>query len=144
MTTDPGQVPVFWGFHLGDNENKRRRYCLMCNVFKPERCHHCSACNRCVLNMDHHCPWINNCVGFWNRKYFLLLLIYVLIICYLTAIFMAYDFYQVVLWGFNNKFIAKNNDKLSNNILIMMAFIMDCIVCVLMTAFLRFHLKLAR
>jgi hypothetical protein len=57
-----------WGFHLGDNENKRRRYCLMCNVFKPERCHHCSACNRCVLNMDHHCPWINNCVGFWNRK----------------------------------------------------------------------------
>jgi hypothetical protein len=26
----------------------------------------------------------------------------------------------------------------------MMAFIMDCIVCVLMTAFLRFHLKLAR
>ena len=54
MTTDPGQVPVFWGFHLGDAENKRRRYCLMCNVFKPERCHHCSACNRCVLNMDHH------------------------------------------------------------------------------------------
>ena len=144
MTTDPGQVPVFWGFHLGDNENKRRRYCLMCNVFKPERCHHCSACNRCVLNMDHHCPWINNCVGFWNRKYFLLLLIYVLIICYLTAIFMAYDFYQVLLWGFNNKFISKNNEKLSNNILIMMAFIMDCIVCVLMTAFLRFHLKLAR
>ena len=72
MTTDPGQVPVFWGFHLGDAENKRRRYCLMCNVFKPERCHHCSACNRCVLNMDHHCPWINNCIGFWNRKYFLL------------------------------------------------------------------------
>ena len=52
MTTDPGQVPVFWGFHLGDPENKRRRYCLMCNIFKPERCHHCSSCNRCVLNMD--------------------------------------------------------------------------------------------
>ena len=64
MITDPGQVPVFWGFHQGDNEKKRRRYCLQCNVFKPERCHHCSACNRCVLNMDHHCPWINNCVGF--------------------------------------------------------------------------------
>ena len=143
MTTDPGQVPVFWGFHLGDNENKRRRYCLMCNVFKPERCHHCSACNRCVLNMDHHCPWINNCVGFWNRKYFLLLLCYVLIIVYITAIFMAYDFYMAVAWGFNNKFISKNNDKLSNSIFIMMAFIMDCIVCVLMTAFLKFHIKLA-
>ena len=71
MTTDPGQVPVFWGFHLGDNENKRKRYCLMCNVFKPERCHHCSACNRCVLNMDHHCPWINNCVGAGNHNAFM-------------------------------------------------------------------------
>ena len=85
MTTDPGQVPVFWGFHLGDPENKRRRYCLMCNIFKPERCHHCSACNRCVLNMDHHCPWINNCIGFWNRKFFILLLIYVFIITYFNS-----------------------------------------------------------
>ena len=98
MTTDPGQVPVFWGFHLGDAENKRRRYCLMCNVFKPERCHHCSACNRCVLNMDHHCPWINNCIGFWNRKYFLLLLIYVLFTTYYVAITMFYDFLLTVKW----------------------------------------------
>jgi hypothetical protein len=91
MTTDPGQVPVFWGFHLGDSENKRRRYCLMCNVFKPERCHHCSMCNRCVLNMDHHCPWINNCVGFWNRKYFMLLLIYVLLTTYYVLATTAFD-----------------------------------------------------
>ena len=61
---------------MGDPETKRKRYCLMCNVFKPDRCHHCSACNRCVLNMDHHCPWVNNCIGFWNRKHFLLLLFY--------------------------------------------------------------------
>jgi palmitoyltransferase ZDHHC2/15/20 len=55
MATDPGVVPPLWGFYMGDSETKRRRYCLMCHVFKPERCHHCSACNRCVLNMDHHC-----------------------------------------------------------------------------------------
>ena len=85
MTTDPGEVPPYWGFYMGDPEYKRRRYCLMCHVFKPERCHHCSACNRCVLNMDHHCPWINNCVGFYNRKYFFLLLIYVIIVCCFVA-----------------------------------------------------------
>ena len=56
---------------------------------------------------------------------------------------MAYDFYKAVLWGFNNKFVSQNNDKLSNNVFIIMAFMMDCIVCVLMTAFLKFNIKLA-
>ena len=149
--TDPGHVPPHWGFYMGD-ESKRRRYCKVCNVWKPDRTHHCSACGRwyavfcvslqplfclplpakasalislllvlansffpgcyhlirlpsppsrarefpsaahgiqclafsysvslalhhSVLNMDHHCPWINNCVGFFNRRFFLQLLL---------------------------------------------------------------------
>merc|ERR1719162_363779 len=76
IMTDPGLVPPNWGFYMGD-ETKRRRYCKMCNVWKPDRVHHCSICNRCILNMDHQCPWINNCVGFYNRKFFMQLLFYV-------------------------------------------------------------------
>lgn len=53
--SEPGIVPPYWGFYMGDSEHKRKRYCLLCHVFKPDRCHHCSICNRCVLNMDHHC-----------------------------------------------------------------------------------------
>lgn len=53
--SEPGVVPPYWGFYMGDSEYKRKRYCLLCHVFKPDRCHHCSICNRCVLNMDHHC-----------------------------------------------------------------------------------------
>jgi len=79
----------------------------MCNVFKPERCHHCSACNRCVLNMDHHCPWINNCVGFWNRKYFMLLLIYVLISTYYIAATLGYDFAMSIKWGIDAYYLNK-------------------------------------
>mmetsp|Transcript_2893 Transcript_2893/g.274 ORF Transcript_2893/g.274 Transcript_2893/m.274 type:complete len:128 (+) Transcript_2893:169-552(+) len=79
MITDPGRVPAFWGFYIEKSEFKKRKYCLICHIFKPERCHHCSACNRCVLNMDHHCPWINNCVGFENRKFFILMLTYIVL-----------------------------------------------------------------
>lgn len=39
MITDPGKVPQNWGFFLNDPEQKKRRFCLICHIFKPERCH---------------------------------------------------------------------------------------------------------
>jgi palmitoyltransferase len=136
---------MFQGFHLGDPENKRRRYCLMCNVFKPERCHHCSACNRCVLNMDHHCPWINNCVGFWNRKYFMLLLIYVLITTYFVIVTMGYDFIMSIKWEVDVYYYSSttyNQSQLVKCTTIQLAYIIDCLIAMLMTFFLKFHIYL--
>jgi hypothetical protein len=54
--------------------------------------------------MDHHCPWINNCVGFWNRKYFMLLLIYVLLTAYYVLATMAADTCESVAWFYKTFF----------------------------------------
>merc|ERR1719388_685863 len=53
-----------------------RRHCKWCGKYKPDRCHHCRVCRTCILKMDHHCPWIYNCVGYYNYKFFFLLLLY--------------------------------------------------------------------
>eukprot|EP00440_Ansanella_granifera_P067088 gb/GFBE01072756.1/.p1 GENE.gb/GFBE01072756.1/~~gb/GFBE01072756.1/.p1 ORF type:complete len:350 (+),score=88.92 gb/GFBE01072756.1/:1-1050(+) len=66
-----------------------RRHCKWCSKFKPDRTHHCRVCKTCVLKMDHHCPWIYNCVGFFNYKYFFLMLFYSMLDCHLIAWTMA-------------------------------------------------------
>jgi len=140
IMTDPGLVPPNWGFYMGD-ETKRRRYCKMCNVWKPDRTHHCSICNRCILNMDHHCPWINNCVGFYNRKFFIQLLLYVfacLLAIVLTSLpllifrFMALgtgDKEFVSIFGFATIFIA-------------ITWCLSVLLICTLFNFIRFHLKL--
>ncbi|GJJ71091.1 palmitoyltransferase ZDHHC2/15/20 [Entomortierella parvispora] len=54
----------------------RPRWCDICLIVKPDRCHHCSECDQCVLRMDHHCPWVNGCIGYNNHKFFYLFLLY--------------------------------------------------------------------
>jgi len=71
--------------NVNNLEKKRtgdRRHCKWCHKYKPDRCHHCRVCRMCILKMDHHCPWIYNCVGFYNHKYFFLLLLYTTIDCH--------------------------------------------------------------
>ena len=139
--SDPGQVPLYWGFYIGDSEVKRTRYCLMCNVFKPLRCHHCSMCNRCILNMDHHCPWINSCIGFYNRKFFIQMVFY-LIIGIISTILANFSFaYELVL-----NLIASNkieiNKKLFGQIAFMIIYAIDLVMGFILTQFFKFHIKL--
>ena len=35
IISDPGRVPIYWGFFAEENDNRRRRYCLLCHSFKP-------------------------------------------------------------------------------------------------------------
>ena len=96
MKTRPGDILLYWGFYIRDDYIKRKRYCLICNAFKPERSHHCSVCNSCVLNMDHHCPWVDNCIGFYNRKFFMQLLFYVFCITFFIDFSVGCFVYEII------------------------------------------------
>lgn len=142
VLTDPGEVPPNWGFYMGD-DTKRRRYCKVCNVWKPDRTHHCSACGRCVLNMDHHCPWINNCVGFYNRKFFIQLLIYALT----CLIFVALQGIQFIF--VESVSIVHKQPHPEPNVELVVQYILACLVLFLslilifaLVPFSRFHFQL--
>jgi len=140
IMTDPGLVPPNWGFYMGD-ETKRRRYCKMCNVWKPDRTHHCSICNRCILNMDHHCPWINNCVGFYNRKFFIQLLLYVFASLFVIVVT------GIVPIVFRFYLLATDENKLHSwycitTIITGITWCLSALLIVTLYNFIKFHLKL--
>ena len=139
--SDPGQVPLYWGFYIGDPDSKRTRYCLMCNVFKPLRCHHCSMCNRCVLNMDHHCPWINSCIGFYNRKFFIQMVFYLILTIISTIIANFYSTYELIRDTVINKDFEFNK-KLILKIFYVLVYGIDLVMGFILSQFFKFHIKL--
>lgn len=139
MNIHPGEIPLYWGFYIGDEDYKRKRYCLICNAFKPERSHHCSVCNICVLNMDHHCPWVDNCIGFYNRKYFMQLLFYLCILTIVMDITAAYEIYTIALDIYKQKLQYKEVFR-ATSILVGYAIILT--LSFLITMFFKFHVNL--
>ena len=139
--SDPGQVPLYWGFYIGDPDSKRTRYCLMCNVFKPLRCHHCSMCNRCVLNMDHHCPWINSCIGFYNRKFFIQMVFYLILTIISSIIANGFSTYEIAKKMIINKKFDFNL-ALVWKVLYILVYLIDLVMGFILSQFFRFHIKL--
>ena len=139
MSTNPGEIPLYWGFYIGDDDCKRKRYCLICNAFEPERSHHCSVCNKCVLNMDHHCPWVDNCIGFYNRKFFMQLLFFVVILTIYIDISEAYFVFDMCYIIYKRKF---RYSELVHLGLVVICYGSIFAFSIIITLFLKFHLQL--
>jgi hypothetical protein len=62
-------------------------YCAHCNSYVPEAAKHCKYCNRCMIGFDHHCKWINFCIGHRNYRFFVGLVVgmVVMLSAFLTA-----------------------------------------------------------
>ncbi len=52
-------------------------YCRFSKQPKPPRSHYDHVTKSLVLNMDHYCPWMFNCVGYFNYRYFVNFLVFV-------------------------------------------------------------------
>lgn len=86
VVVDPGVPPERWLARQAELGNPSRlRVCQRSEMLKPPRSHYCSVTRRLVLNMDHFCPWVDNTVGFYNRKFFILFLLYSCVTCLYAA-----------------------------------------------------------
>ena len=140
MWINPGEIPLYWEFYIGD-DYKRKRYCLICNAFKPERSHHCSVYNICVLNMDHHCPWVDNCIGFYNRKHFMQLLFFVVILTIYVDISELYYVLDMCLKLFKKHI---KYSELFHVGLVVICYAAVFVFSIIITMFLKFHIKLVK
>jgi hypothetical protein len=144
----PGEIPdddAHWQYTndggkqsmmgMGLHETKKsgeRRHCKWCGKYKPDRCHHCRVCRTCILKMDHHCPWIYNCVGFYNYKFFFLLLFYSVICLQLMMWTMAESVMRS--WDVDTPFIVM--------FFVLFGETLSIFLGVLLTAFFSFHIWL--
>ena len=110
---------------------------MICNKFKPERCHHCSTCGRCVLVMDHHCPWLNNCVGFRNRKIFMLLITYAFVLAGVGLIYSIYPIINLVI-----VLVKGDTSYLAVLVVGIVGYGLDILFFIIMILFLRTHYDL--
>lgn len=142
MFTDAGRIPERpeWALEKATLENaealfERRkdgdvRHCMICVKIKPDRVHHCRLCDVCVLKMDHHCPWIAACVGFYNYKYFFLVVSYGL----LGLLLFAGTFWETVVITLYNE-----NSSTMLCLYVVGAYSLGCLLAVVLGIFWVFH-----
>ena len=75
-------------------------FCPYCQYYAPPRSHHCITCRKCVLRRDHHCYFVGKCVGYYNHRYFIAFLIYVVIAAVYGTI-LSFRTITILMGGFH-------------------------------------------
>jgi len=135
IITHPGPIPEGWSARVKDLHSHypggmttRFEFNTIRMSWKPVRCHHDRHTERLILNLDHFCPWIGNCVGFCNRKFFVLFLLY-------TWVSLLY-----VLVGMNDDYVAKKDDD--DWSWLWLTYVSDLLLLVVIFGFWVYHMWL--
>jgi hypothetical protein len=73
----------------------------------------------------------------------MLTLIYAQSITLMIEFTLSYDFYLALAWGFEQRFFDRRDKLLAHNFLILLTFILNSLILVLISAFAKFHWRLA-
>ena len=88
---------------IGNDKNiDLENFCFYCKVIKSVKTFHCMICGQCVEKFDHHCVYINNCLGYRNHKYFILLILFLILYVVVATITRVFDFVNIDLPLFNH------------------------------------------
>jgi len=112
---------------------------MIYNAFKPDRSHHCSVCDKCILNMNYHFVWVNNCIGFYNRKFFIQLLLFALILSIYIDITEGYFIIGMCLKLFKQ---STNYAEITSKVLPIICYIVILILTFIIMNCTIFHFKL--
>ncbi|XP_062926414.1 uncharacterized protein si:ch211-223a10.1 [Mobula hypostoma] len=112
LTKDPGNLresdsatKYLTIAQLIETNEKPSRFCIYCEMVRPEGTKHCRLCNCCMENFDHHCLFLMKCVAKKNQRLFILFLLEI-IISHLT--FITSSLYSLYLWyGLNFEVFPK-------------------------------------
>lgn len=137
VCVDPGAPPTWWLERQNQMGNPSGlRTCAKSHMLKPPRSHYCSVTRRLVLNMDHFCPWVDNAVGYYNRKFFILFIVYACVTC-LYAAAMLYA------GGALNLADQSRLESLGASTVRLMAMMIDVALGIALIFFAFFHLGMA-
>lgn len=92
--------------------------------------------------MDHHCPWLNGCIGFFNRKFFMMLLMYAWLFAFITVAGSVPHLLQIHKNIDYEHWKPKSSFRPVRDLLFLALFGLCCGFLYIITTFYWFHLKL--
>jgi len=144
--TDPGVPPERWQRQMAAlaQAGQEVKVCRKSGLYKPARAHYCSVTRRLTLNMDHFCPWVVNTVGFYNRKFFMLFLVYTNLTLFVVIVTLISQLWQVWDWLQSSSGAQQHwFPGVINTAIYVGALVLDVMLLCVLAPFMHFHLAMA-